>query len=408
MGMGAGRQQQRQQSMQPQQPAAGMGGKGVGQQPVQQPNLNNALSGLSQPPISGIRPVYNAATGQNLQSGMGGKGVGTKQLDPAMQPYVNNLISSQPTQGQLDALNAAYAYQQGTPTKPATGMNGKGVGGQLPPQAGTLNETLTGLYQPPVGLAGQRAAFDAANPQPVPNPMNDPYAARFGVPGDYVGTPAPVQQPVQATSGMRGKGGRAQPQQSSQANQARLIRAQQQAQRQQAQLKAQQPAPTANQGIASLPVSAPAQTQQVTDAQIRQRVDKLFDEQLQRRLQWQPGQAPLNQLTYVDMYEQVKKEMQQPGSVPANDYTMPYVPGAYSMPTVPGAYSMPRSTTSTIPGSVPANDYTMPYVPGAYSMPYDPYAYSMPRSTTSTIPGSVPANDYTMPYVPGAYSMPLF
>jgi hypothetical protein len=128
---------------------------------------------------------------------------------------------------------------------------------------------------------------------------------------------------------MRGKGGRAQPQQSSQANQARLIRAQQQAQRQQAQ---QQPAPAGNQGIASLPVTAPAQTQQVTDQQIRQRVDKLFDEQLQRRLQWQPGQAPLNQLSYVDMYEQVKKEMQQPGFVPANNNNTPSVPGAFSMP----------------------------------------------------------------------------
>jgi hypothetical protein len=253
--------------------------------------------------------------------------------------------------------------------------------------------------------------------------MGDPSTIR---PGTEFGTAAGLSQtpvggfpnkpaPVQATSGMRGKGGRAQPQQSSQANQARLIRAQQQAQRQQAQRQQaqrqqQQPAPAGNQGIASLPVTAPAQTQQVTDQQIRQRVDKLFDEQLQRRLQWQPGQAPLNQLSYVDMYEQVKKEMQQPGFVPANNNNTPSVPGAGSSPYVAGSSPYVAGSSPAVAGqnSIPANDYTMPYVPGAYSMPYDPYAYSMPRSTTSTIPGSVPANDYTMPYVPGAYSMPLF
>jgi hypothetical protein len=197
-----------------QQPTAGMGGKGVGQPPAQQPNLNNALSGLAGAPVQTYpfpqRPVQQPTAGMGGKGvgqqpvlsqpqldiinsggtvGMGGKGVGAKPLDPLMQPYVNAAIG-QPTQGQLDALNAAYAYQQGTPTKPAAGMGGKGVGQGQP------------------DYAGQRAAFDAANPQPVPNPMNDPYAARFGVPGDYVGTPAPVQQPV---AGMGGKGVGAKP-----------------------------------------------------------------------------------------------------------------------------------------------------------------------------------------------------
>jgi hypothetical protein len=252
MGMGAGQQQQQQQQQlqqQPsvgmqgkggaarpaQQPAAGMGGKGVGQQPPQQSNLNNALTALGgtptypfpQPPVQ--QPVQGMAgkgVGQlppqaqprtqqdadfmaqqafnQMQSGMGGKGVGTRQLDPAMQPYVNAAIG-QPVQdlmAQRAAFDAAnpqpvndpndpYAARfgvpgnyVGTPTNPAAGMGGKGVGGQLPPQAGTLNEALMGLNQPPVqvqpapvqpapvqpatGMSGKGALRSAAKtPQPV-------------------------------------------------------------------------------------------------------------------------------------------------------------------------------------------------------------------------------------------------
>ena len=70
---------------------SGMGGKGVGTRqlnPLMQPYVNAAIgqsAPVEPPPIMGIRPVYNAATGQNLQSGMGGKGVGQQPMQQPMQ-----------------------------------------------------------------------------------------------------------------------------------------------------------------------------------------------------------------------------------------------------------------------------------------------------------------------------------
>jgi hypothetical protein len=98
---------------------------------------------------------------------MAGKGLG--QLPPQAQPR---------TQQDADFM-AQQAFNQ-----MQSGMGGKGVGGQLPPQAGTLNEALMGLNQPPVqvqpapvqpapvqpatGMSGKGALRSAAKtPQPV-------------------------------------------------------------------------------------------------------------------------------------------------------------------------------------------------------------------------------------------------
>jgi len=113
------------------QPQPGMGGKGVGQPPAQQPNLNNALSGLAGAPVQTY--PFPQPPAQQPAAGMGGKGVGTRQLDPAMQPYVNNLVSGmqQAEPGVLDPSRYTN-YGQPAPT-PVAGMGAKGVG-QFPPQ----------------------------------------------------------------------------------------------------------------------------------------------------------------------------------------------------------------------------------------------------------------------------------
>jgi hypothetical protein len=144
-----------------QQPVAGMGGKGVGQLPAQQPNLNNALSGLAgapvqtypfpqppaQQPVAGMggkgvgqQPALTQPQLDIINSGgtvgMGGKGVGTRQLDPAMQPYVNNLVSGmqQAEPGVLDPSRYTNYDQQA----PAAGMGGKGVGQTRNPELEAL------------------------------------------------------------------------------------------------------------------------------------------------------------------------------------------------------------------------------------------------------------------------------
>jgi hypothetical protein len=211
-----------------QQPVAGMGGKGVGQPPAQQPNLNNALSGLAGAPVQtypfpqspaqqptagmggkgvGQQPVLSQPQLDIINSGgtvgMGGKGVGTRQLDPLMQPYVNNLVSGmqQAEPGVLDPSRYTNYDQQA----PAAGMGGKGVGGQLPPQAGTLNETLMGLYQPPVQVQPAPAAgMGGKGVGQTRNPELEALAAYKAIAPEQRGElvqPAPVQQAPMAYIG---------------------------------------------------------------------------------------------------------------------------------------------------------------------------------------------------------------
>jgi hypothetical protein len=133
------------------------------------------------------------------QMGMGGKGMGQQQ------PLGFSSLQNQPQQaGGTLGMNIAGI-------NPQTGMSPKGSAPPLP--RGTLGMALAG-YDPQNGgfpqqnqpdLAARRAAFDAANPQPVYNPMNDPYAARFGVPGNYVGTPAPDMAFLDFQRQMRGQ-----------------------------------------------------------------------------------------------------------------------------------------------------------------------------------------------------------
>ena len=190
-----------------QRPVAGMGGKGVGQPPAQQPNLNNALSGLAGAPVQTY--PFPQPPAQQPTAGMGGKGVG-------QQP-----VLSQP---QLDIINSG-----GT-----VGMGGKGVGGQLPPQAGTLNEALMGLNQPPVQVQPAPAAgMGGKGVGQTRNPELEALAAYKAIAPEQRGElvqPAPVQQapitgirtaynaatgqnlqpipprPVQPATGMSGKG----------------------------------------------------------------------------------------------------------------------------------------------------------------------------------------------------------
>ena len=224
-------------AQQPQQPTAGMGGKGQlsGGQPMQQTSLNNALSGLAgaptqtypfpqptaqQPLQSGMggkglgqQQTVNPATvfpAQQPVQGMGGKGLGQQQTDPRMQQALEAMQSQMqgqtmpqpqrtPTPSEMVMLGMGQPQQMAQPVQPVQpGMGGKGVGTrQLDPLLQPYVNAAIG--QPVQDLMAQRAAFDAANPQPVNDP-NDPYAARFGVPGNYVGTPAPVQvqQPTQS------------------------------------------------------------------------------------------------------------------------------------------------------------------------------------------------------------------
>jgi hypothetical protein len=152
------------------QPQPGMGGKGVGQPPAQQPNLNNALSGLAGAPVQTY--PFPQPPAQQPAAGMGGKGVGTRQLDPAMQPYVNNLVSGmqQAEPGVLDPSRYTN-YGQPAPT-PVAGMGAKGVG-QFPPQT----------QQPG-----------------MPNFVQPYMPPQTGMAGKGVGTPAPVQQPRMYTN----------------------------------------------------------------------------------------------------------------------------------------------------------------------------------------------------------------
>jgi hypothetical protein len=111
-------------------------------------------------------------------------------------------------------------------------MGGKGVGGQLPPQAGTLNEALMGLNQPPVQV--QPAPAAGMGGKGVGQP-------RAGIGGKGIGQP-PAQQPNlnNALSGLAG----APVQQPAPTPLAPV----------------QQPAPDVNQGIATIPAALPATT----------------------------------------------------------------------------------------------------------------------------------------------------
>ena len=172
--------QQAGQPLGPVQPQTGMSGKGgAAQQPVTQQQVRQGLSGkgMGQQQPLGFSSLQNQpARPQGMmpppplgavqpQMGMGGKGMSQPRgvltgFGPTDAPIYSNDPNAVPYTG---------------PSMGGNFVNGVPV--QQPP-----------MQQP--DLAARRAAFDAANPQPVNNP-NDPYAARFGVPGNYVGTPAP-------------------------------------------------------------------------------------------------------------------------------------------------------------------------------------------------------------------------
>jgi hypothetical protein len=177
--------QQAGQPLGPVQPQTGMSGKGgAAQQPVTQQQVRQGLSGkgMGQQQPLGFSSLQNQpARPQGMmpppplgavqpQMGMGGKGMS--------QPR-GTLTGFGPTDAPIYS-NDPNAVPYTGPSMGGNFVNGVPV--QQPP-----------MQQP--DLAARRAAFDAANPQPVYNPMNDPYAQRFGVPGDYVGTPAPQLPP---------------------------------------------------------------------------------------------------------------------------------------------------------------------------------------------------------------------
>jgi hypothetical protein len=128
------------------------------------------------------------------QMGMGGKGMGQQQ------PLGFNSLQAQPTQtGAEGTLGMNIAG-----INPQTGMSPKGSAPPLP--RGTLGMALAGydpqnggFPQPRAGMSPKGAPDPATifpNPNLNPRPLGpNPYEQRFGVPGDYVGTPAPQLPP---------------------------------------------------------------------------------------------------------------------------------------------------------------------------------------------------------------------
>jgi hypothetical protein len=218
------RPQQPQQPQVQQPPQGSMAGKGGVARP--NPNVINPIGpkpgmagkggGASYPfPNQPVQPQV-----QPPQAGMGGKGVGQPQVDPNVLTSLQSVLQGQATQPQQAGL-AGKGLGQAPQTQP--GMGGKGMtstGGPLPLNAGQqdlINNPNTpegrayaasqldlqraiqnGTYAPQ-DLMAQRAAFDAANAQPVANPVNDPYAARLQQAPKPMVTPvkpiAPVSNP---------------------------------------------------------------------------------------------------------------------------------------------------------------------------------------------------------------------